>query len=412
VAKRKGKAGRLEADPVRKGREAAEDVVAFFSAGGLDASVKQDTTVEVEGQRLRIKGQALTSLKQRDRWLDDVVSKRFAAKLQDALVAHFKGAGTDLRASKGKRGFVLHRDRQPVALVRATSTRVRDGRLVQGNFLAPGAHWERLRHAIRERDRSQNANDEAELTSHGSVLKAFPESVADEIHAAAMEASKDLRENRHLVFGHPVLIESGGRRIRFDPLETRQRALQAPFRYVGSRGAVVGALRLRTPNDPLALALADGDDPKLIGEAWSLALVAYRELTCVEPDDAARVLDSTLFDRRSRRRSPGARGEPTKHARHRGQMESPLNSRLQFSPRLIPTVETRGYLASYVAGHRRRLVEGQEASVDARRRAEEVGIRLRDAETWVRPHARGLPSDAILQFTWAMPRSLSRALKA
>ncbi len=66
-------------------------------------------------------------------------------------------------------------------------------------------------------------------------------------------------------------------------------------------------------------------------------------------------------------------------------------------------MQTLGLLSSYVAGHRRRLRPGQRRSDEAARNAEAVGIQLGDGETWVRPHSRGVPEDAILTFSWNAP---------
>jgi hypothetical protein len=47
------------------------------------------------------------------------------------------------------------------------------------------------------------------------------------------------------------------------------------------------------------------------------------------------------------------------------------------------------------------------SSDEAKAAACAVGMELQQGETWVRPHARGLPDDAELQFSWRIPKKLS-----
>jgi hypothetical protein len=77
-----------------------------------------------------------------------------------------------------------------------------------------------------------------------------------------------------------------------------------------------------------------------------------------------------------------------------------------FSAALRPIGATAQIAPSYVAGHRRRLRPGQRCSDEAKAAARAVGIELQRIETWVRPHARGIPDDAQLEFAWQIPREL------
>jgi hypothetical protein len=47
------------------------------------------------------------------------------------------------------------------------------------------------------------------------------------------------------------------------------------------------------------------------------------------------------------------------------------------------------------------------SSDEAKAAACAVGMELQQGETWVRLHARGLPDDAELQFSWRIPKKLS-----
>jgi hypothetical protein len=63
-----------------------------------------------------------------------------------------------------------------------------------------------------------------------------------------------------------------------------------------------------------------------------------------------------------------------------------------------------------VAGHRRRLLDGQHASREAHLRASRVGIQLGGHETYVQPHVRGVPAQERLEFRWSGPKILTRMM--
>lgn len=78
---------------------------------------------------------------------------------------------------------------------------------------------------------------------------------------------------------------------------------------------------------------------------------------------------------------------------------------------LEPIGRWTSYSGSFVAGHRRRLNDGQTASNEACDRARQVGITLRSRETWVRPHARGIPDGLEMRFRWNAPEELGRVVR-
>jgi hypothetical protein len=147
--------------------------------------------------------------------------------------------------------------------------------------LAPGEHWTTLRSWLRER-------------SVSDILTELPESVPEEVRELAVAASMRLKQERSLEFGHAVTLELRHGSIRFEPISQHGNAVQVPFKYVRAEDWFLrGALRLRTPKEPLALVVNDRSaDPGVIGEAWALGLSGYAELTCTsggaEPAPALR----------------------------------------------------------------------------------------------------------------------------
>jgi hypothetical protein len=125
------------------------------------------------------------------------------------------------------------------------------------------------------------------------------------------------------------------------------------------------------------------------------ALVAFADLTCVPQSD--RTTTAAQPTQRQRRNLRGS-SEPHSAVRH---------GKTTLAASLAPSAETGELLASYVVGHRRRLRERQQPSPEAVHAADRAGITLRPYETWVRPHMRGAPDDAVLIFAWTPPALLA-----
>jgi hypothetical protein len=184
-----------------------------------------------------------------------------------------------------------------------------------------------------------------------------------DVRELAAFASQLIREERTTAFEHAVRLQLPDESVRFEPIRGEGAALEVPYVYRAPGGAVRAALRLRTPADPLALAVEHADGDALLGRSWVTALVAYADLTCVPQAERART----------------------------GLVASGATDRL---------------LAANVAGHRRRLRQRRAPSPAAVRAADRAGITLRAHETWVRPHLRGVPADTVLTFDWTPPAAL------
>jgi hypothetical protein len=125
--------------------------------------------------------------------------------------------------------------------------------------------------------------------------------------------------------------------------------------------------------------------------AWTVALFGAAELLCVE----------RLHEPEPTRQ----RREPTSQSvipSRQGDLDDRhfAFSRFRHNLSLTPTAETLLLGGQYVVGHRRQLQPGQTAGARACENAALVGIPLRDGETWVKPHTRGLSDRMTLSFHW------------
>jgi hypothetical protein len=147
----------------------------------------------------------------------------------------------------------------------------------------------------------------------------------------------------------------------------------------------------------------------VIVEAWTFALLSYRDLTCrPDPFPAELVTDTDSEQAKSSPPDPTAkpRRPATDPPRHRSLPSKPPVEglgELDLSPSLRPTDSTREALASYVAGYRRQLPAGHTHSVRAARTARSLGIALGQNQTWVPAHWRRRDRHHELAFDWTFP---------
>jgi hypothetical protein len=205
-----------------------------------------------------------------------------------------------------------------------------------------------------------------------------------------------LRHDRTIEFGHPVHLRRADCSLRFEPVALNGDAVEVPFRYCADARFLQGALRLKTPAGPLALLITDRcDDEAVVGQGWILALHGYADLTCVP------VIERAASAERTNRSTDGSRHRVSDSSRTVTSASRPrLGGGWALPSALEPVPATRALLATYVVGHRRRLSHGRRPSAEAREHAKPIGITLAANETWVKPHARGIPHDAELVFDW------------
>jgi hypothetical protein len=328
----------------------------------------------------------------------------------DALSEHLLGlvcdhlSGFPLQAVPTTAGVVLLKGNRIAARISATqavispptSTR-RWPPPVNGNFLARGRHWSSVRETLLRTVPSPSRKPSRDPVGEPAsirIISELPVAVTGELRELAVIASQLIREERTIAFGHSVELAFDAERITFAPIRDGRGAVEAPFHYRSQLGELRAALRLKSPRDPMVIAVEHAGSEEVIARGWVTALVAFADLTCVPQSDS----DSD-FTTRPRDRPGRSSASPTQAtAVRRGQTS--------ISSALTPSAHTAQLLASYVVGHRRKLRTGQRASPEARREAERAGIAVRPNETWVRPHMRGVPDDIVLTFIWTPPAVL------
>lgn len=368
-------------------------LVDFFRAAGI-AATSDGRAVQVSGARVAIGKAHAASRAKLDALIDEVVWSQLRDALLQSISRHLDGAA-EFRASAGTNGWVLSHDRTPLAVVRATSAKVKALPARYGNFLTTeGAPWARVAEDIghiRARELTQSLPPRTKRR----VFTELPDSISNEVRTLALDASRQLRTERNLVFGHAVELQYADGAIRFHPLRQGPLHLELPLSWSRCSEGSTGELRIDGRRDPLHLSFHGDDDDDVVVRGWLIALVGYAQLVCREDlielqRPPPRVSSPAL--RSSRRSTPP-------HELSRGHDAPSI-------PGFKAIGVTRSWIASYVAGHRRQLRPGHHASSEARARATRVGITLRPGETWVSPHVRGVPPDAVLQFHWEAPVEL------
>jgi len=375
----------------RRLQTALQHVVAFLSDGGVHAAVRDNSVVLADGP-IRPPDGVVFSRASLDRWIDVLVWERYRAVLRRSVSARL--AGSDLGFATGSTGWVVSRDGAQVVLVAATRARARGGPTRRGNFLAPGDHWRQLAEdlsALAVPEPRQPKRRSARLLTH------LPDWLEPEVRDLAMDASRRLRTERNIALGHTVELQYDNGLIRFDPLQRGPEHIELPVAWSGWPEQVAGELYIDVRGDPLPLRYwGEGTEREAV-PGWIWGIVGYAQLVC-RPDP------TDLTGSRSDAVTPNRlRASTTSEPRHRSDGRAPDRGRLR------PIGMTVQWIASYVAGHRRRLLPRQRASDTARKNASRVGIVLRKGETWVSPHVRGVPPDAILQFHWDAPQVLQRS---
>lgn len=381
-----------DADEARARRGRALQYIAdFFAAADISASINGQA-VRVAGVSVSPSKTQLASQAKLDELIDSVVWEHHRDALLKSISRNLRGV-QELRAVAGTHGWVLSHSRVGVAVIRATSAKVRSTPARHGNYLTDrdGA-WDLLAQEI-----AIPIVDDVPKPAlpKRRVFAEFPEGVASDIRELAHDASAELRTHRNLVFGHSVELQYAGGSIRFAPLVQDGAHIEAPVTWSWWTKGAQARLRLAGNQDPLNLVFLGDDEDGAVAAGWAVALVAYAQLVCRE--DLAELV------------RPRARWAPPRVqrlGRLTRQSASSTSGAVRSSGAFKPIGRTRAWIASYVAGHRRRLRPGHHASPEAQARARRVGITLRQGETWVSPHVRGVPADAVLQFQWEAPPAL------
>ena len=394
-------ATRQRADRAQLARiDALEGVATQARGAGVDAAVTANGALMFEGRRHALPLEVTPSSPAFTEWSDVVLVREAGDLMRGHLLRAFRGCRAPLKLRRIDRGFVIMHEGRRAAVVTPNNAVVPGREALRADFLRTGRQWAVLRWRVEDSLGVARGPQPLWLDTMPAVVTALPETIADRARRAAVNASRRLKEDRTLVFAHTVALRLEDQStLRFLPLKEPPAPLEAPFVYSREGDQVEGGLRLRAPGDVLACAISATTDQALIPRAWLTALVAYAALTCVEMHSDPRPAGA----RAAPLRGDGSRSTVRRAAR----ASSSAGAGSLLPADFVPTGRTREYLASYVVGHRRRLRPNQRHSDEAERAATAVGIGLRENETWVRPHARGVPDDADLEFTWRTPTSIA-----
>ena len=229
-------------------------------------------------------------------------------------------------------------------------------------------------------------------------LDHLPDDLDPELIAACLDASRRIRLDRQVAYERPVILESEVGELALLPVERNGSRLLAPFRLSKSTQALSGELII-SGRDPLPLLIGEAVGDQDATTAWICALLGFADATCVEFGPSTR----------EPRRDPAMQFPPLPtQVPHQAASGRALPRRQRWPDYLEPVGHWIRYSGSFVAGHRRHLQDGHDASDEARHRARQVGIVLRPHETWVRAHTRGVPDGVEMRFAWRPPVPLNR----
>jgi hypothetical protein len=231
-------------------------------------------------------------------------------------------------------------------------------------------------------------------------IENFPDGLAPGLTRACLDASRRIRLERQVAYDRPVVLDCDLGELILLPVSGSGSRLLLPFHLKTASGTVIGELVLGN-HDPLPLLIGSHVTDAEAIAAWTCALLGFADATCFEIE----VADPTP---RSHVPTPRL---PRGSLRSRHSIPD-LPRKRQWPSQLLPVGSWVRYSGSLVAGHRRRLHDGQTASIEARYRARQIGILLRPGETWVRPFTRGVPDGVEMRFRWHAPTELGSQTSA
>jgi hypothetical protein len=312
-----------------------------------------------------------------------------------------------------ERGFAVMRGDERLAVIHAAHAFIPHRRFIYANFLTPGPHWQEVaavldslkakqearpklhREANEERAAASAAEAERRRAAARRRIDQMPGYMAPELIDACLKASRRIRLERQVAYDRPVVLKFDLGELTLLPIAGTGAHLRMPFGFTKGTGTLKGELILNDCEPlPLVISKAVGEEDAVV--AWACALLGFADATCINFKPT----------------TPTARPEPTWQRRPHSSMSHRLPStqtlpRQRRWPRHLeqvgPWIHCSG---SFVAGHRRHLPDGWTARAEARDRARQVGIILHPHETWVQPHARGIPDDIEMRFLWHAPPEL------
>jgi hypothetical protein len=274
--------------------------------------------------------------------------------------------------------------------------------MIPGNFLTPGPHWgdlDQALHAIEAETSLRTATVDVNIAPSGRRIDVLPDTFAPELRVACMEASRRIRLERRIAFERRVVLECASAELAVEPIARRGTRLHVPFLFRTARGGedvrVRGELLL-DGSDPLPALITEGMSGFVAHLAWAHMLLGFAELTCNGPE-------------------PSVLGTPAQHRRSRQSgrdRDKSIRIPQLWSESLEPTGIWYGLGGTYVAAHVSRLPADRKHRTEAEQLARQVGISLKQHETWVRDYIRGVPKNMEIRFRWRTPMVLATDIAA
>lgn len=403
---------RWERRELERKRPGAGRLPAFFGTAGVNAELVRGGCLWIDGSRTEPLAWVLQSPGIRS-W-DDVIDEmalKYASEKFIKAVAENARFGEGLRAflRPSERGFVITRGGVRLAIIRASRVLIPHRAAIHANFLTPGPHWQKVADALhgaeaelvarwkREHDAKAAAAAAAGVTRGGAggprCIDRLPSGLPPEVIEACLDASRRVRLERQVAYERPVVLECDAGELTLLPIAGTKARLLVPFRLNTGTKTLEGELILGD-RDPLPLLIGGNVADEDAITAWTCALLGFADATCIEFE---------AHETPTRYKPAGPRRRPPSSEPQRGPSIRTLPRRRPWPEHLEPVGHWIRYSGAFVAGHRRRLNDGQTASAEACDRARQVGISLHPHETWVRPHTRGVPDGIEMRFLWHAP---------
>jgi len=404
-------------------------LLAFFREAGIRAELVHGGCLWINGHQTLPLARILPPPPKLD-W-DNIIDAMAVSYTPDKfIVAVTDNACFDegLRAflRRAEKDFAIMRDDALLATIHATCAKIPRRDVIRANFLTSGPHWQLVADilhsaepdliaewqqeqdakaaaaaaaAAAETERRRAAAAAAAERSHASARRRvdhLPGDLHPELLAACLHASRRIRLERQVAYDRPVVLQCNLGDLTLLPITGNQSRLMVPFCLTTDTSALTGELLLED-RDPIPLLIREDITDRDAIAAWTCALLGFADATCIdiEPGEPT----SRHKPMKSRRRQSSTPSHPDLTSR-------PLPRKRKWPQHLEPVGHWMRYSGSFVAGHRRRLNEGQSASADAIDRARQVGITLHQNETWVKAHARGIPDGIEMRFRWHAPTHL------
>jgi len=401
-----------ESQELRRQLPGLDSLLGFFRSAGVSVELRRGRWLWINGAQ----AEHLTHLPPPEtlEWssiVNEITLKYLRSKFIRAITENaYFGEGARVVMVPRESGFAVMRGDVRLVVIHPAQAQIPHREGMRANFLIPGEHWRLLADVVYESEGEliaewelRGAKEAAEAGNVGARAKLrraaerlidhLPEGLDPELIDACLDASRRIRLERQVAYDRPVLLESEVGELTLLPIERTGSRLLMPFRLRKGMENLTGELVI-SDRDPLPLLIGEGVTDEDAITAWTFALAGFADATCVELDRAAPA---------TRRDPPITPPSPPASIHGPSTSARALPRRRPWPSYLEPAGQWIRYSGSFVAGHRRRLQDGQKASGQAHDLARQVGIILSRHETWVRPHARGVPDGIEMRFVWYPP---------